>query len=64
MLQKKDKKKTLWSTQCGDFKIFAKGNLEKLQLPQFTTRRDFEYKFHLFEKKETDRYDAIIGHDL
>jgi len=44
--------------------LFAKTKLEQLQLPLFTTRRDFEGKFHLFGKKTTDRYDAIIGRDL
>ena len=60
----KERNKTTWSTQGGDFKTFAKGKLEKLQLPQFTTRCDFSHKFHLFEKKKSDRYDTIIGRNL
>ena len=47
----KDKKRTAWSTQGGDFKTFAKGNLEKLQLPQFATRRIFHINFTSSRKK-------------
>ena len=60
-IAEKKREKTTWSTQTGTFNTFAKATIQQLQLPQFTTRRNFNHTFHLFEKKKGDRYDVIIG---
>ena len=54
----------MWDTQGGVFETFATTTLEKMQLPQFTMKRNFSHTWHLFNKRKNDRYDAIIGRDL
>lgn len=64
LIKNKARKHTAWDTMDDKFRTRAEGDLEKLQLPQFTTRRDFSHKWHLFKKRKRDRYDVIIGREL
>ena len=59
-----EKTKVNWNTKGGNFDTFAKGEIQGLQLPQFTTRRSFNAKFHLFRGSKKERYDVIIGRDI
>jgi len=63
-VKQKTRKKTTCSTQGGSFKIFRKTHLTKLQLPQFTTRRDIEEIYHMFVNKQSERHSFIIRHSL
>ena len=53
-----------WSAQGKKFKTFAKTDLLKIFIPQFTIRWNFSHTFHLFEKQKRSRYNAIIGSDV
>ena len=54
----KKRYKEVWDTQGGAFVTFIKTIISDLQLPQFTTRRNFEAEMHLFERKKGEKYDA------
>ena len=47
-----------------NYATFAKTTISDLQLPQFTTRRNFEGEIHLFEKKKGEKYDTILWWNL
>ena len=63
-VNEKKRHKEVWYTQGGTFTTFAKTTITNLKFPQFTTRRNFEAEFHLFERKKKSNYDAILGRDL
>ena len=54
----KKRYKEVWDTQGGSFVTFIKTIISDLQLPQFTTHRNFEAEMHLFERKKGEKYDA------
>ena len=54
-------KPTKLTTQAGNFVTSTKSKLVRLKLPQFTTRRSISFDAHVFDKKEDDRYDLILG---
>ena len=56
--------KEKWLTQCGVFKATAKGMLEKMKLPQFTTKITVTAEMNLFERTKEDPYDFILGRNL
>ena len=56
--------KEKWLTQCGVFKTTAKVTLEKMKLPQFTTRRTIAAEMNLFEKAKEDPYKFILGRNF
>ena len=56
--------KEKWLTQCEVFKITAKVALEKMKLPQFTTKRTVTAEMNLFEKAKEDPYDFILGRNF
>ena len=60
----RQKKRVEWATQAGEFATHAEGKIEKLQLPEFRTRRDFQHTFQLFKKRKRDRYSGILGRDF
>ena len=53
-----------WKTQAGTFQTQGRVRLKKVKLPQFTTKRAFQAEFHLFDKKESDQYNFILGRDV
>ena len=63
-VKNKTRHKEVWDTKGGTFTTFAKTTILDLQLPQFTTRRNFRTEMHLFERKKDEKYDAIKGRDL
>ena len=48
---KKTKSVVNWNTKGGNFDTFGQGTIPGLLFPQFTTRRSFEYTFHLYSKE-------------
>ena len=56
--------KEKWLIQCEVFKITAKVALEKMKLPQFTTKRTVTAEMNLFEKAKEDPYDFILGRNF
>jgi hypothetical protein len=57
-------KETKWVTQAGTFTTSGKVKLENYFLPQFTNKRKITSNFHMFNKKQEDTYDIIIGWDI
>jgi hypothetical protein len=57
-------KETKWVTQAGTFTTSGKVKLENYFLPQFTNKRKITSNFHMFNKKQEDTYDIIIGQDI
>ena len=57
-------KSTKWTTQAGNFVTGSRSKLTRLKLPQFTIRRSIAFDAHVFDKKENDKYDLILGRDF
>ena len=62
--KKVNTKPTGWNTQAGDFQTTSEGHVDRVKLPQFSTKRSFGADFHLFQPGKGCRYDVIIGQDL
>jgi hypothetical protein len=60
----RQKKPTKWDTATGVLLTKGKAVIEALSLPQFTKKRQVTSTFHLFEKRENDKYDIILGRDF
>jgi hypothetical protein len=60
----KQKKPTKWDTATGVLLTKGKAFIETFSLPQFTKKRQVSSTFHLFEKREDDKYDIILGRDF
>ena len=58
------KKEVQWKTQAGVFVNRGQWKMHRLRLSQFSTKRNFSSKLHVFEKKKTDKYSFIIARDL
>ena len=63
-VKSKTRHKEVLDTQGGTLTTFAKTTISNLQLPQFTTRRNFHTEMHLFERKKGENYDGTLGRDL
>jgi hypothetical protein len=57
-------KPTKWDTATGVLLTTGKVAIEALNLPQFTRKRQVSSTFHLFEKRNEDKYDIILGRDF
>jgi len=60
----RQKKPTKWDTATGVLLTKGKAVIEALSLPQFTKKCQVSSTFHLFEKRENDKYDIILGRDF
>ncbi len=60
----KQKKPTKWDTATGVLLTKGKATIEALSLPQFTRKRQVSSTFHLFDKRNDDKYDIILGRDF
>jgi hypothetical protein len=53
-----------WDTATGVFKTDGTVTIENYCLPQFTKKHHITTLFHMFHKRDKDRYDFILGRDL
>jgi len=56
--------KEKWLTQCGVFKTTARVTLDKMKLPQLTTKITVTAEINLFERAKEDPYDFILGQNF
>jgi len=53
-----------WDTATGVFKTNGTVTIENYCLPKFTKKRHITTSFHMFYKRDKDRYDFSLGRDL
>ena len=55
---------TKWHTKAGEFITKEKCRMDKLKLPQFTSKRSVSFEAHTFEKEKEEQNDQILGRDF
>ena len=55
---------TKWHTKAGEFITKEKCKINKLKLPQFTSKQTVAFEAHVFDKERGEQYDVILGRDF